>query len=386
MPTTKNVLRLGNKHVSQSLMLFEMIAKELDKYPVKSSCYYDAGFFSTLIFDHLQTIKDELVVLYFNQQGEGNDFTDINWIDNVFYIVRNNPCTKFVIVAVFSRYFDLNIPPNCQIVYTEAINPGIEYQKIQPQGKKDFTPNKFWLYLNHIPKMHRITLACILLGRGLGLAVNGMSETGTIRITNSPIMSYKSFREYYPFSMSKLNDTEVEQLERGFDHLKYLRNGGQPCGDPYQGFGGQDNARNYNENLRPLYKHAAIDIVSCTWAHFTHPWLPDKMLNAWYGLVFPMVLGPPLTIQTCRNYGFDTFDDIINNDYDKLTDHLLRFFRMIDDNIELLTNKMKTVDLWYKNKHRFNNNIDRLKKIVPDQQNNDIVHRFKKAVENWYGN
>ena len=52
------------------------------------------------------------------------------------------------------------------------------------------------------------------------------------------------------------------------------------------------------------------------------------------------------------------FDDVVDHSYDNISDPAERLEAAIIDNITLLTDTAYTKDLWVKNKHRFEKNID----------------------------
>ncbi len=71
----------------------------------------------------------------------------------------------------------------------------------------------------------------------------------------------------------------------------------------------------------------------------------EKTLFSVYGLNFPIWLGGHMQARTWSQLGFDSFDDIINHDYQHITDPAESMRRALEDNKRILTDLTMAQDL-----------------------------------------
>ena len=108
------------------------------------------------------------------------------------------------------------------------------------------------------------------------------------------------------------------------------------------------------------------------------PWICEKTLNSTLGSNFPIWVAGQGTVEWFRDNQFDVFDDVINHDYDKETDPVLRIEKCIKDNELLLNNPDYTKHLWIEHKDRFKANMDwHIKKST------NRVHKGRALLQSW---
>ena len=78
-----------------------------------------------------------------------------------------------------------------------------------------------------------------------------------------------------------------------------------------------DNVQNFI-NLLPVYKSTAVNIVTETMYYENCGIITEKTLQAFGAMQLPIIIGHKGIVSDVRRYGFDTFDDIIDNSYDTL--------------------------------------------------------------------
>lgn len=88
--------------------------------------------------------------------------------------------------------------------------------------------------------------------------------------------------------------------------------------------------------------------------------LGDRTQFAIMGLTFPIWLGGYGSAAKAKELGFDTFDDVINHDYQFKSTKVERCYHAMADNIELLSNLQRAGSLRQQYKKRLINNRDHM--------------------------
>jgi len=104
-----------------------------------------------------------------------------------------------------------------------------------------------------------------------------------------------------------------------------------------------DNVANYIKLLK-LYQSAPVNIVTETLYYESKGILTEKLLQAYASLQLPIIIGHKGAVADARRYGFDTFDDIIDNSFDDLPNDM-RWRASIDLNKHILNNEFDYVSL-----------------------------------------
>lgn len=118
----------------------------------------------------------------------------------------------------------------------------------------------------------------------------------------------------------------------------------------------------YNKDLlQPLfYKHFALDIVTETAFNYPHTYVSEKVFKSMSMKRMFIYAGPPKTLEFLKGYGFKTFPEIINEDYDNELDYHKRF-ELVKQEIINFTNrpinevKQIILDLTPTLEHNYNN-------------------------------
>ena len=106
---------------------------------------------------------------------------------------------------------------------------------------------------------------------------------------------------------------------------------------PYHtSYRGTSNEENF-QRLLPLYADHDINIVTETQYEYRPGIVTEKTFFAWLTLQVPVLIGYPGMIQDCREMGFDTFDDIVDNSHDWVSSSH-RAESAIQSNSQLLLN------------------------------------------------
>ena len=247
-----------------------------------------------------------------------------------------------------------------------------EYQQLVPSTNKNFNSNKTFICLNRHPRQHRINLVSYLLGLNL-------EQFGTISFRDTDFQNVTFMnRTSWPFSDQQI-ETIKPILFQGYNKIRNLNLDAliEKVDQIYNKQPGNiDNVTNFDLNLRNVYQDHFVEIVSETLFNTPTVGVSEKFLNSVYGYVFPIVIGAPGVIQVLSNFGFDMFEDVIDQSYDNISDPFDRLCAAIDLNKHLLTDHKKIKQLWTANQDRFNNNVTfaktKLYNVVKNRAHNDF--------------
>ena len=222
---------------------------------------------------------------------------------------------------------------------------------------KNFNTEKHVICLTSTPTAPRVITILYLIKQKLNSIT--MSFMSTERKNNIPIKTYynnsynlEPFLEYID---TKTKSELLQIHDNNFNNFPFLSEGNwKNSGTTYD---------NYRTHLHKLYQDTFIEIIPETTFLAPSANISEKFIHMVYGRNFPIFIGTLNMVQKCRDLGFDVFDDIIDHSYDLEKQPFQRIKKAIDLNLDLLTNKNKTIQLWKQNEQRFNNNIEVYKEL-----------------------
>jgi hypothetical protein len=137
---------------------------------------------------------------------------------------------------------------------------------------------------------------------------------------------------------------------------------------PYKTIGGFDTKNKFTSAVN-LIKDSYVNLISES--DFSDDtigfFITEKTIKPFIYSQIPLILAKPGMVAHLKKYGFDMFDDIIDNSYDTIID--------LDNRIEMIYNellKLKSMNLleWFKdNDNRFKYNYNLYKNIVNNSSN-----------------
>jgi len=89
--------------------------------------------------------------------------------------------------------------------------------------------------------------------------------------------------------------------------------------------------------LLNLYQQTPVNIITETLYYESRGILTEKLLQAFASLQLPIIIGHKGAVADARRYGFDMFDDIIDNSFDEM-DNDIRWSCALDLNMHILNN------------------------------------------------
>lgn len=110
-----------------------------------------------------------------------------------------------------------------------------------------------------------------------------------------------------------------------------------------------------------FYQNFALDIVSETVFHYPYPCITEKTLRPICEKRMFIILGPYKILDYLKSIGFETFSDIINEDYDNIQDPELRFLAVVDSVKKFCDIELDIVkNYMIQNKDKFEHNFNLL--------------------------
>ena len=315
---------------------------ELNIRTGKWECYTSSNYRKQLI----DNIKSDLVVIGLKDHLTSINFTNNDTVPDIaeyFINLFNEYSDKTFILLTSLEGLDAYIKnPNVSIIPWggDITNHQREYQTLDPILDKNLNSDYCYLSLNRHPRNHRAMLVSLLYELDI-------QDTGLISCM---------FKGSLTKIVKNIDWGVSEYYEEG--SIK-VQNQGTNINDDFNIYETHnDNPSNFKNCLAEYYKQTFVEIVSET--SFTEECfnLTEKTLNSIYGACFPILICSKHSVKFLREMGLDMFDDVVDHSYDNISDPAERLEAAIIDNITLLTNSKRTKDLWVKNKHRFEKNID----------------------------
>jgi hypothetical protein len=110
------------------------------------------------------------------------------------------------------------------------------------------------------------------------------------------------------------------------------------------------NEENFIRLSKSVYGQCDINIVTeSLYSHYPGI-ITEKSLFAWLAFQVPIIIGYPGIVAHARQLGFDMFDDIVDNSYDSLPNHL-RVQAAVELNRNILTNGIDRIKLQSRLEH-----------------------------------
>ena len=233
----------------------------------------------------------------------------------------------------------------------DIVNQSSSYQNVIPVTDKNFNSTKTFISLNRHSRPHRIVVLSYLFGRGY-------DQLGCITYLGQEqpnVTHFDNLLDGIPWKFDEHHASARNAMITGY---KKFYNNKSLLVDNYQIYNRiNDNVTNFNQSLKPKYQNSFVEIV--TESSFSAPgfMLTEKTLNSIYGCNFPIILSGVGAVQHFRELGFDMFDDIVDHNYDTISNPIDRIISAIDDNKKLLLDSSYVKEQWKNSELRFQNNI-----------------------------
>lgn len=258
--------------------------------------------------------------------------------------LRQQP--TIIATAVNHAELDWNVK-NLHFVHfgSDMLFQQVQYPQLAGCTDKTFEKSHHWACLCRLPRSHRVIVLCVLFGLKLDL---GYISIGRHEFNNA------SFDEWYNRPLDQ--DLSVIQILRA-GWQEFLTQATSNIRSRYN-VPANHNALNFDCNLRQIYNHCALEIVTETTCFNHGQFTSEKYLNSVYGCNFPILIGNAGIVAYLRDNGFDMFDDVVDHSYDAEPDPVLRIYSAVQKNLHLLLDRGLCIGQWHSCRSRFVKNMD----------------------------
>jgi hypothetical protein len=314
---------------------------------------------------------------HFNVMHTSNvDIAQANELKILDQLAYNNPTITFMYLGSFVHLKNNNMQvnwlnrPNAHFVNFNHFMDQTEFKQMDPVIEKNLDSTRIGISLSRQIRQHRLVQISLMYGLNLDkyCYISAMHlKKQLVKLSSSDFMDHCDWQfdvEHY-----ELRNLMIE----GFSRLYNMRNEPEINGPADDIYDIQNNLileftniKNYQNNLRSLYKNSFVEFVSSTLFLEQTIAMNEKFTNCIGGFNFPIFISSVGTVEHVRNLGFDVFDDIVDHSYDLILDPIHRLHTAIHTNQHLLITHENTKKLWSQSQHRFQNNFDFLQNKLND--------------------
>ena len=258
----------------------------------------------------------------------------------------------------------------------DIVNQADSYQTIVPVSDKNFDSTRTFISLNRHGRAHRLVTLSYIFGREYDqfgyISYLGQEQPNATHFDNLLDGISWKFEERH----AGFRDVIITGYKKFYKNKSLLV-------DNYKIYNQEnDNVTNFTQSLRSKYQNSFIEIVSESSFSAPSYMLTEKTLNSIYGCNFPIILSGVGVVAHLRELGFDMFDDIVDHNYDTISNPIDRIISAIEDNKKLLTDSFYVKVQWKNNEHRFQNNIKIANKTMYEWYNHRTRNQFNQLVWN----
>ena len=294
------------------------------------------------------------------------DFTLEDTRKNIIKEVEKNKDVQLLWIGAEKDPFD---HPRIKSVFWPAdmLLQNKQYKKFD-DVEKEPSEQRHWISTSLGIRPHRIYAASLLKGLGL-------DETGDIRIKTvsrsgkkSPLVSealaqgngnapdgITTLPLYVEnkWKLSKEIKYISEESNKGYEKLIQRKWWGSSLFlfSHYMalGFNQNNNAANFDKNLRHLYKDKTLEVVNETSHGYDPVFITEKFMNAVVGLNLIVMNGPAGTVRLLEDLGWNSCRHVINHDYDDIENPIARCENAIRLNSKLFSDSQYCNNVWKEN-------------------------------------
>jgi hypothetical protein len=146
------------------------------------------------------------------------------------------------------------------------------------------------------------------------------------------------------------------------------------------GFNQNNNAANFDKNLRHLYKDKTLEVVNETSHGYEPVFITEKFINAVIGLNLVIMNGPAGTVKLLEDLGWNSCRHVVNHDYDDITDPILRCEKAIRLNSKLFSDPAYCNKSWQDNLNILHDNSKWARDRLYNQILKNCEQQFKEVA------
>jgi len=130
---------------------------------------------------------------------------------------------------------------------------------------------------------------------------------------------------------------------------------------------GRPNSTRYRADF---YKKIALDIVTETVFNYPYPYISEKTLRPIACKRMFIIIGAVNTLALLKDHGFQSWHDIIDEEYDQITDPEKRFFAVTNSIKNFCELPLDTIkEFLHNNQDRLNHNFEVLQNLQSQEVN-----------------
>jgi hypothetical protein len=146
------------------------------------------------------------------------------------------------------------------------------------------------------------------------------------------------------------------------------------------GFNQNNNAANFDKNLRHLYKDKTLEVVNETSHGYEPVFITEKFINAVIGLNLVIMNGPAGTVKLLEDLGWNSCRHVVNHDYDDITDPIMRCEKAIRLNSKLFSDPAYCNKSWQDNLNILHDNSKWARDHLYNQILKNCEQQFKEVA------
>jgi len=258
----------------------------------------------------------------------------------------------------------------------DIVNQAESYQDIVPATDKNFNSTKTFISLNRHSRSHRMVTLSYLFGQEY-------DQRGYITYLGQEqpdVTHFDNLLDGIPWKFEERHTSSRDIMITGY---KKFYNNKSLLVDNYKIYNqANDNVTNFNQSLRSKYQNSFVEIVTESSFSASGYMLTEKTLNSIYGCNFPIILSGVGAVQHLRELGFDMFDNVVDHNYDTISNPIDRIISAIEDNKKLLVDSLYVKEQWKNNEHKFQNNIKIANKTMYEWYDRRTRNQFNQLVWN----
>ena len=294
------------------------------------------------------------------------DFTLEENRKEIIQVMEENKYAKLLWIGAEKEPFD-HPRINCVFWPADMLLQNKQYKKFN-DIEKEPSEQRHWISTSLGIRPHRIYSASLLKGLGL-------DETGDLRIKtvsgsgkrsllvsellaqgngNAPdgIPNLELYVKNKWIICKEVKDISPES-KSGYEKLIQRKWWGSSLFlfSHYMalGFNENNNAANFDKNLRHLYKDKTLEVVNETSHGYDPVFITEKFINAVIGLNLIVMNGPAGTVKLLEDLGWNSCRHVINHDYDDIENPIVRCENAIRLNSKLFSDSEYCNNVWKEN-------------------------------------
>jgi hypothetical protein len=272
-----------------------------------------------------------------------------------------------------------------------------EYQKFD-DVKKEPSNETHWISTSLGTRPHRIYMASLLKGMKLDrhgdLRIKTVSSSGkkSSLVSEELAAGNGNAPDNTPtlplyvkdkWKLSKEIENISEESSKGYQELIKRKWWGSSLFlySHYLALGWNENnnALNFDKNLRHLYKDKTLEVVNETMHGYNPIFVTEKFINAVIGLNLVIMNGPAGTVKLLEDLGWNSCRHVVNHDYDDITDPIMRCEQAIRFNSKLFSDPAYCNKVWQENLNILHDNSKWARDHLYNQILKNCEQQFKES-------